>query len=228
MAVLIYAYPMVPLRMVAQEQTPLSEAFRANRRCQGWPACEDNAIVEDAVAPGDKKDVEQVLREGSDALSGALAGIDEEAASLRPRPDSWSILDCVEHIALTEMGLLLKLRDAEPAERSHEDRFREARFQALALNRERRIEAPELVLPAQRFPTLAHAFQAFQAARQETLRWLGAFDGDLRSWLTIHPLITRPVNCYEMLLLIALHPKRHSQQIVEIREQLSPLRGQIH
>lgn len=181
----------------------------------------------DAVAAGDKKEIERVLREGSDALSEALASIDEATARVRLRPDSWSILECVEHVAVTEMGLLLRLKEAESAERSHEDRAREFRFQELGLNRERRIEAPEVVNPAQRFPTLAHALEAFQAARSETLRWLGAFEGDLRSWLTIHPLITRPVNCYEMLLLIALHPKRHSQQIVEIREQVSPLRGPI-
>jgi hypothetical protein len=183
--------------------------------------------VEDAVGGADKKEIECVLREGSDALSGALQGMDEETALQRPRPNSWSVLDCVEHVALTETGLLCRLKEGKPAERSYEDRAREARFEALALNRQRRIEAPELVVPARRFPTLADASEAFQAVRKETLRWVEAFEGDLRSWLTIHPLITRPVNGYEMLLLIAWHPKRHSQQILEIREQLSSPRGPI-
>lgn len=176
---------------------------------------------------GDKKEIERVLDEGSEALSGALAGMDEETARLKPRPDAWSVLDCVEHVAVTEMGLLMRLKEAQPAEKSHEDRAREARFESLALNRERRIEAPDPVVPAQRFSSVGEAFSAFQGARDETLRWLSDFEGDLRSWLTIHPLITRPVNCYEMLLLIAHHPKRHSQQILEIREQLSLPRGPI-
>ena len=130
-------------------------------------------------------------------------------------------LECVEHVALVEAGLLGRLKEAKPDGASHEDRAREARFQALALNRQRRIEAPERAVPRREFQTLAQAYAEFRAVRSQTVRFVDEFDGDLRSSLTTHPLITRPVNCYEMLLLMALHPKRHAQQIVEIREQLS-------
>jgi hypothetical protein len=57
--------------------------------------------------------------------------------------------------------------------------------------------------------------------RRETVRFVEEFSGDFRSWLTMHPLITRPLNCYEMLLLMALHPARHAMQIAEIRIGLS-------
>ena len=177
---------------------------------------------------GDAKiEIERVLQDGIDVLADSLAGVDEETACLRPLSDSWSIVDCVEHIALTEAGLLTRLEKAQPAETSHADAAREARFRDLAMNRGRRIDAPELVRPASQFTTLAQARAAVQTARSRTLAFVRDFQGDLRSWLTQHPLITRPVNCYEMLLLIALHPKRHAQQITEIREQLSHARSQM-
>ena len=167
-----------------------------------------------------KKEIEAVLQEGMDALDDAVRDIDEETASRRPQPDAWSALECVQHIALVEAGLLSRLKEAKPDGASHEDRAREARFQALALNRERRIEAPDRVIPRRESQSLAQAVEAFRAARSQTMRFVDEFDGDLRSWLTTHPLITRPVNCYEMLLLMALHPRRHAQQIAQIREQL--------
>jgi uncharacterized damage-inducible protein DinB len=173
------------------------------------------------VADRDKKEIESVLQDGMDALAGAVHGIDEETACLRPQPDAWSVLECVEHVALVETGLLARLKEAKPAGASHEDRAREARFRELAMNRLRRIEAPERAVPKRECQTLAKAVEEFRAARSQTVRFVQEFDGDLRSWLTSHPLITRPVNCYEMLLLMAFHPARHSQQIVEIREQLS-------
>jgi len=175
----------------------------------------------------DKKEIQSALQDGMNALAEALRGVGEDTARLRPQRDSWSVLECVEHVALTETALLSRLREAKPAEASHEDRAREARFQELALNRLRRIEAPELVIPTAQSQSLAGACETFRNIRAETIRFIDDFEGDLKSWLTTHPLITRPVNCYEMLLLIALHPKRHAQQIAGIREQLSRPRSQM-
>ena len=174
-----------------------------------------------------KKEIKRVLQEGMETLVDALRGIDEEAAKARPHAQSWSVLECVEHLALTEGQLFARLKEAKPSGESHEDPRREARFQELALNRLRRIEAPEPVIPTDQSVTLAQALEAFKAARSETARWVDAFDGDLRSWLAIHPLITRPVNCYEMLLLIALHPKRHALQIAEIHAALRHPDGRL-
>lgn len=179
------------------------------------------------MGDAEKKEIERRLQDGMDSLHDALRGVDEPTAQLRPQPECWSVLECLEHITLAETGLLACLKQATPSPASHEDRAREARFQELALNRARRIEAPDLAIPARNGHTLADAIDALQSARTQTLLWVEEFHGDLRSWLTLHPLITRPVNCYEMLLLIALHPRRHAQQIVEIREQLSRPRSQM-
>ena len=175
----------------------------------------------------DKKEIACVLQDGVDALAAALRGVDEVMATLRPHPESWSVLECVEHIALTEEALLARLREARSADESREDRARETRFQELALNRLRRIDAPEPVIPKLGPQSLAETCERFETVRRQTLSYVEEFEGDLRWWLTVHPLITRPVNCYEMLLLIALHPKRHAQQIADIREQLSRLRSQM-
>ena len=88
--------------------------------------------------PEDKKDIERALQEGLDALEKALRGIEEQSARMKPRPEAWSALDCVEHLALTEAALLSRLYEAKPSESSHEDQAREARFLDLAMNRARR------------------------------------------------------------------------------------------
>ena len=166
----------------------------------------------------DRQEILRVLEEGADALAEALKDMDEAGARTRPRPESWSALECVEHLALTETALLQRLKDARPSGSSHEDRAREAKFKDLAMNRSRRIEAPEPVVPKGRAKDIAEALKEFNATRTQTVRFVEEFPGDLRWWLTTHPLITRPVNCYEMLLLIAMHPRRHARQIEEARE----------
>jgi len=166
----------------------------------------------------DREEILRVLEEGARELAEALADLDEIRAGQRPQPESWSALECVEHLTLTETALLQRLKDARPSGSSHEDRAREAKFKDLALNRSRRIEAPERVVPKGCAKSIAEALEEFNTTRRETVRFVEEFPGDLRWWLTTHPLITRPVNCYEMLLLMAMHPKRHARQIEESRE----------
>jgi hypothetical protein len=174
----------------------------------------------EALRDSGREEILRMLQEGMDAVSEALSGIDASAAMRRPRAESWTVLECVEHLALTERSLLQQLKEAKACDESREDRAREAKFQDLALNRARRIEAPDLVRPASESASLEQALEGFEAARRETVRFVEGFRGDLRWWVTQHPLITRPVNCHEMLLLMAMHPKRHALQMGEIRRAL--------
>src|SRR5580700_11601590 len=94
----------------------------------------------------EKQEILRVLREGSGALETALRGVDEEIAHCKPAADRWSIVECVEHLVLTEAALLRRLGEAKESDRSHYDQAREAKFQDLAMNRARRIDAPGPVL----------------------------------------------------------------------------------
>ena len=165
-----------------------------------------------------KKQILDRFRQGESALNAALAGLDPNSAAAKPDPARWSILEIVEHLAASEALLLDRLRHFSPTPISHADPAREARLESLALNRERKIDAPEPVHPTGEYGTLAEALDRFRQVRAQTIQFVENFSGDLRSALAQHPLIPRPLNCYEMLLLMALHPIRHAAQIGELRQ----------
>ena len=81
-----------------------------------------------------------------------------------------------------------------------------------------RIAAPPESQPKGRYATLQEAVAAFDATRAETVLFLEQFGGDLRCWATDHPLFPGPVSCQETVIMMAAHPGRHAEQIVEIRE----------
>ncbi len=168
-----------------------------------------------------KQEILNRFNEGESALQTALGGVDSGSATAKPSPDQWSIVEIVEHVAASEAFLLDRLRHAVPSAVSHADPAREARLESLALNRERKIDAPDPVLPIGDCATLAQALHRLRAVRVQTIEFVETFSGDLRSSLVEHPLIARPLNCYEMLLLIALHPIRHAAQINAIRQSRS-------
>jgi hypothetical protein len=167
-----------------------------------------------------KRELVDRLQTGRDALIATLDGVDEPLAAQKPAPDAWSILECVEHVAVVEQLLLSRLTSAVRAETSHENRMREAMIAARGADRSRPIESPETARPRNRFGSLREALAAFDSARGETLRFLDGFSGDLRFCVTDHPVIPGPVNCFEILLLSSIHPARHAKQIAEVRSSL--------
>ncbi len=169
----------------------------------------------------EKLEVRHKLQAGRDALGDALAGVDDAMAALKPSHASWSILDCIEHMVESERYLLTRLLAAEHADQPFEKSRREGKIAALAADRTRRIEAPEQAHPHGHFKTLSDALAAFDATRAEVVRWVEDCAGDPRCMLTDHPLIVGPVTCSETLIMIAAHPARHAEQIIEIRQKLA-------
>jgi uncharacterized damage-inducible protein DinB len=171
------------------------------------------------MLPSEKQSLLESLNNGRDALETALAGIDDALASRKPPSGGWSILECVDHMVESERYLLTRLRIAQlSTDPPHPSR--EAKIADRAADRSRPIEAPSVAHPSGNYPGLGEALAAFDAVRAETLEYLENLTDDPRSLTTDHPLVLGPVTCYETLLMIAAHPARHAQQILEIRRAL--------
>ena len=54
----------------------------------------------------DRKEILRMLAEGFSALRAAIHGVTEVEAAQRPIAGGWSMLDCLEHLAVTERELL--------------------------------------------------------------------------------------------------------------------------
>jgi DinB superfamily len=173
------------------------------------------------MAESERQEILQHLKTGRDALRDALAGLDEHLAIRKPGPGRWSIMECVEHLAVSEQFLLSRLTKASRSDRAHGNHAREATIMDRGVDRTRPAESPEAGRPNSRFQSLNEALSSFDSVRTETTQFVEGFSDDLRSWLTDHPLISGPVNCYEMLLIISVHPVRHAKQIAEIRTALA-------
>jgi len=177
-------------------------------------------MMEDRILDAEKRELLTALNRGREALARALAGVDDIAAR-KPARGGWSILEIVDHLVESERHLLSRLQIAQPSGQPVADREREARIAARAADRTRPVEAPPESLPRGRYTTLQEAVAALDATRAETVLFVERFDGDLRCWATDHPLFPGPVTCYETVIMMAAHPGRHAEQIVEIREAMA-------
>lgn len=166
----------------------------------------------------EKVEILNGLQLGLDTLMLAILELSEDSAKRKPGEGKWSILECMEHIAIAEEYMFSQITSSSKSDVPVINKGREALIRKRGADRSRKIESPDVARPNGRFQTLGEATQYFCDARRRTLDFVGNCNADLRATMAIHPVLG-PVNCYEMLLIMSAHPLRHSQQIAEIRNK---------
>jgi uncharacterized damage-inducible protein DinB len=163
----------------------------------------------------DRDELLDKLNSGRAELLASLDGVTEEQAAVKPAT-GWSILECVEHVAIVEEGLRRRLMEQASKAADELPRQREALIVARAADRSRKVPAPETAHPRGRFTKLSEAVESFCRSREETIAYISSCQEDLRRLTMEHPMIGA-VSGQEMLLMMIGHPFRHAGQIRELR-----------
>lgn len=155
-----------------------------------------------------------------DALHQSLAGLTNAQLTHKPAADSWSIAECIEHIALVEKRILDAIQasmsaPSEPDKRT-EIRVSDVDVIKVVRNRATRISAPDPVVPTGRFGDTATALAAFDTQRDAAIAYVKSVSGDLRTHYFSHFVLGR-LDVYQAVLLMSAHCERHRKQIEEVK-----------
>jgi len=160
-----------------------------------------------------------LLARSRTAVLNAVDGVTEEQARWKPAPERWSILEYIEHLAVSDDALVkLVWRSLEtPAHLETEDerRAREQKIRETPIPRGVN-RAPESLKPVARFGSLAEAVSAFLAARERTIEYAQSTTDDLRSHFVPHPVLGQ-MDGFQWLCGNARHAESHAAHVVEIR-----------
>jgi len=170
------------------------------------------------VTDSEREFATKQLLEGRDAVVRAIDSLADAQLHFKPQPDSWSIADCVEHLAVTEDLLFALVANGAPnPDGVSLDPVKDGRMAAAIVDRSRKFSAPPGVRPHAHFVSPAEALKHFCASRGRALAYARDCTHDLRRLFTLHPLLGE-IDCYRCLLLLALHPARHAAQMEEIKQ----------
>jgi DinB superfamily len=145
----------------------------------------------------------------------ATQGLSDSEALAKSATEQWSVIDCIEHLCITESLGLKRLQSAEVAPEPRVNPEKEAALAAQVENRDAKIQGPPVTMPTGRFATLAAALGEFAATRGRTIEFVRDCPS-LAALVVNHPLFG-PLTGREYALLIAGHCRRHAAQITEIR-----------
>lgn len=171
------------------------------------------------MAPTERTEIVETLERSRQEFLAAVEGLTEQQAAVRPDPARWSVLDCVEHVTSVEERFLGWLEAAEKLDVPRVDKEKEWGLMGRIPDRSVRLKAPDAVLPAGRFKTLAEALDQFNAGRTRSIQFAENRCDDLYCLAASHPRFG-PMNGVEFLIIIAGHARRHAEQIRETRAEL--------
>jgi hypothetical protein len=148
----------------------------------------------------------------------ATRGLSEAQWNFKPAPDRWSVAQVMEHIAAAEdfiRGLVTEQVMKAPAGDAGRDvKKTDDGVLAMVPDRTNKAQAPEPLVPTNRFGTPEGSIKHFVESRATTEDFLKTATG-LRDHVADSPM--GKLDGYEFILLIAAHSERHTKQINEVK-----------
>ncbi|MBZ0326522.1 MAG: DinB family protein [Altibacter sp.] len=156
----------------------------------------------------------------NDHLVSALGGLSEDQLHFKASPQSWSIAECVEHIALSENNIFGMLQgtlatEADPSKRD-EVKLTDEQILKMIVDRTNKVKTSEAFEPSGKFGSFEATVEEFMKRRAENIAYVKNTEDDLRNRYAELPIGT--IDAYQILLFMSAHTERHILQIEEVME----------
>ena len=171
------------------------------------------------LTQADKEHALQYLESTRQDVLDATKGLSEAQWNFKPAPDRWSVAQVMEHIAAAEDFIRINLVQDKvmtlPAREPGRDVKKiDAAVEAMVPDRSHKAQAPEPLLPNNRFGSPEGSLKHFLQSRATTEQFIRTTAG-LRDHVMDGPV--GKMDGYEFILFIAAHSERHFKQIIEVK-----------
>jgi hypothetical protein len=153
-------------------------------------------------------------------LEKAVAGLTQEQLNFKTERARWSILECVEHIAVTQPQLFSHaaeaLKQAPNQEKRSEIKSTDDDIMTMMVNRGFKAQAPAEMQPTGKYKDVQTALLDIKRSQKTILGELNKVTmDDLRNRVMEAPIGS--IDAYQFMLFIPGHTARHTLQILEIK-----------
>ncbi len=158
------------------------------------------------------------LTKTHDRLTTVIEGLSEAQLNFKAAEGSWSVGDCLEHIAISENAFdgMLKGALQTPANPAMRDSvtMSDEKLVGFITSREQKVKTSEAFEPSGKFGSHAETLESFVTKRKEHIAYIKATTDDLRNHYGKLPFAT--LDGYQIILFMSGHTERHVQQMEEV------------
>jgi len=170
------------------------------------------------VTQAEKERALQYLETTKKGVLEATKGLSEAQWNFKPGPDRWSVAQVTEHIAAAEDFLRALAKEkvmlAPAGEAGRDVGKTDEAVMAMVPDRSHKAQAPEPLVPTNRFGSPEGSIKHFVESRATTEDFLKSTTG-MRDHVLESPM--GKLDAYEFVLLVAAHSERHTKQINEVK-----------
>jgi hypothetical protein len=172
------------------------------------------SLSAEPMKPGDRQRLLAHLEMTESWLVSELSGLSQAQLTYKITPDSWSIADVAEHLAIAEPQYWEQLQKSVKEPPSTEKlEATDAGILWYGIDRSNRQKTGEARVPHGTFKTAADALAAFRKLRVTMNDYAKSTGDDLRG----RKLLEGNMDVYQWFLMISTHSQRHILQIREIK-----------
>ncbi|RYY24240.1 MAG: DinB family protein [Chitinophagaceae bacterium] len=172
------------------------------------------------ITEAERKYAADLMVESRENLLTKVKGLTPAQLAFKADPASWSVAECVEHIAITEDGLFGWSQSAlkTPADPSKRDsvKYRDDEVLKMITDRSSKFQAQDGVRPTGKFTNLQAALNAFTTSRNKNIEYIKTTNDDLRNHYNDFPF--GKLDAYQTIIFMTGHSNRHTAQIVEVMQ----------
>jgi len=158
------------------------------------------------------------LQETKEDLLKKVKGLSPEQLNFKADPNSWSIAECVEHIASSESNIFgfaqqALQQQADPSFRKDVKTSDEAVINMIT-DRTHKVKTQHDLEPTNKFGSFEASLKEFKTKRDDNIKYVKTTSDDLRNHYNDMPF--GKIDTYQTILFMAAHSKRHTEQIIEV------------
>lgn len=181
------------------------------------------AVAQTSISSEDKKRALDHLKNTQNELSKLISGLSEEQVNYKVDASSWSIAECLEHIAISEKNLIGMVQmglqeEANPSKRS-EVKLSDEQLLGIITSREQKVKTRKEFEPTDSFGGYKQTLKVFKERRKSNMKFLKTSELNFRHYYIQFPFGL--IDAYQGMLFISGHTQRHTDQIKEIMESTS-------
>jgi len=177
------------------------------------------SFADSTLTDQERKAAIEQLKQSKEMLLAAVKGLSTAQLNFKSSPESWSVAECTEHLAITEgsfFGMVEgSLKNPADASKRSEVKMSDEDVLKMITDRTRKVKTNERFVPSGKFGSFEGSLKEYTTLRDAHIEYVKTTKDDLRDRYQKFKFGT--VDEYQVILFMAGHNKRHVAQIEEVK-----------
>ena len=176
-------------------------------------------IAETSLTDQERKFASENLAQSKEKFMNAIKGLSKEQLNFKSSPESWSVAECAEHIAISENNIFGAvdgvLKNAPDASKRSELKMSDEEVLKMITDRSHKVKTSEAFVPSGKFGDIEGIVKEFSSKRDAHIAFVKDTKDDLRNRIVTFPFAS--MDSYQVIVFMSGHTLRHTAQIEEVK-----------